>query len=78
PALHGAKVWIVQGEQDGNVTPRSVNRGIAILEATGAQVRQWRDPTGDHFLFFARRAAIFDWLRAEILDRGVETQNPSA
>lgn len=60
PVFAGVRVFAAAGGRDHNVTPTSVDAGVAALRTAGADVTEFRDPAADHFLFFARRAEILD------------------
>ena len=55
----GRPILVFQGGRDWNVPKASVDPAIARLRANGADVTYVVAPEEDHFLFFARRDAIF-------------------
>lgn len=61
--LAGKRVLVVHGDADRHVTLKSVLAGVASLQAAGAEVTVRRDPTGTHFLLFARPAEVFGQVR---------------
>jgi predicted esterase len=62
----GRRVIVLHGGRDVNVRPHTVDRGVALLRAGGADVTYHTDPAADHFRFFAGRDDVFarltDWL----------------
>lgn len=60
----GRPVLVFQGDDDHNVPRRDVDPAVAILRREGVDVRYETFPGEDHFLFFARREAIFGAIAA--------------
>jgi pimeloyl-ACP methyl ester carboxylesterase len=60
----GRPVAVIHGGRDRNVSPATVARGVEILREHGVAVEPTVMPEEDHFLFFARRAVVFDLLAA--------------
>ncbi len=56
----GRPVFVLHGTADHNVSPSSVDRGVAALERRGVAVEYALDDGEDHFLFMGRRAEALD------------------
>lgn len=51
---------ILEGDQDGNVTPAEVEPGVAAMQRAGLKPRYVLLPGHDHFLMFTARQAVFE------------------
>jgi len=58
-ALGDRRVLVIHGDADRHVKLKSVEKGVEALGRSGADVTVHRDPTGTHFLLFARPDEVF-------------------
>lgn len=56
---------VVEGDQDVNVRPEAVARGVAAMEAAGIHPRYLLLPGHDHFLMFSARRTLFELLEVK-------------
>lgn len=62
-ALTDRRVLVIHGDADRHVKLKSVEKGVEALRRCGADVTVHRDPTGTHFLLFARQEEVFEQVK---------------